>query len=369
LGKTILLGCYEIPGYGGASTAGYQLFEDLQKDGFEVYYLNIIHPDDGEYFRYVYGENFGNPKTLKKVSNCVLKNKLFGPHPELAECIQRLAPQVHIGIGHLAALLMKQVAPDLPLIFLPSGCDQAQQDILRGKGDFLTLQRHILAGHSPPLIPSGEESEAVELANLIIPHAEAIKLLYQYYYPSHVGKLYEKVVWRGEWIYNAGLRYASLARPFEERDIDLLFLASSWRRSIKNFPLVAKIASHFPDRHIHIVGDGQPPLGTVTQQALIVAREELFALMGRAKTVMCPSLFDAAPGILFEAAAMGCNLIASQNCGNWRICHPGLLVELEERADMFTKIRLSLERPFPDNIDYFVRTHSYKTLMDILAVV
>ena len=31
---------------------------------------------------------------------------------------------------------------------------------------------------------------------------------------------------------------------------------------------------------------------------------------------------DAAPGILFEGAVMGCNLVASKNCGNWEVCHP-----------------------------------------------
>ncbi len=44
--KRILVSCFEVPGYGGANTAGYHLFERLHKDGWDVHYLNIINRED-----------------------------------------------------------------------------------------------------------------------------------------------------------------------------------------------------------------------------------------------------------------------------------------------------------------------------------
>jgi len=57
----------------------------------------------------------------------------------------------------------------------------------------------------------------------------------------------------------------------------------------------------------------------------------VFRLMGNAKTIVSTSRYDAAPGILFEGSVMGCNLVASRNCGNWKICHTELLKVLENK--------------------------------------
>jgi hypothetical protein len=66
------------------------------------------------------------------------------------------------------------------------------------------------------------------------------------------------------------------------------------------------------------------------------------------------SILDAAPGILFEGAVMGCNLVASPNCGNWKICHPELLVT-DYRAEVFcNRIERSVAKKYPDNLDGFL---------------
>ena len=99
----------------------------------------------------------------------------------------------------------------------------------------------------------------------------------------------------------------------------------------------------------------------------VASPNELFRLLGRAKTVVCPSLFDAAPGILFQASAMECNVIASKNCGNWRICSQELLVEPFELDTFVEKIFLSLEKRYPDHVDHFVGNWAYGKLLDALA--
>jgi hypothetical protein len=91
--------------------------------------------------------------------------------------------------------------------------------------------------------------------------------------------------------------------------------------------------------------------------------------MGRARAVVCPSLFDAAPGILFEGSVMGCNVVTSKNCGNWELCNDELLVS-EYTADAFAEaIRRANTAKLPDNLDLFLEPSSYRALKDVLEKV
>ena len=92
--KKILIGCYEVPGYGGASTSAYKLFEKMQTDGLEVYFINLIEKRDADYFRYNLGKQFGNPKGLDRVQNCIFEGQLFGPHQRLAKVVAEISPDL-----------------------------------------------------------------------------------------------------------------------------------------------------------------------------------------------------------------------------------------------------------------------------------
>ncbi len=372
MGKKILIGCYEIPGYGGAGTASYELFEIMKDDGLDVCYLNIIDEEDADYFRYVYGENFGNPKCLDHVYNCILNRPLFYPHPkhpELVDLVNDLSPDILVGIGYIAALLMKQAAPVKRLMFLTSGCNQAQNYIVRKQAkDLVALNEFIHRTKGRPILSHAREKEAVEISDLIITHSDITMFLYQCFFPSQVGKVYSDVIWFAEWIYKGALDYSKLKKTFSERDIDILFIASMWSRPVKNYKLVKKIVSRCKSLKIHIVGEVEEKFDNAKYHGLITRREDLFSLLGRAKSVVCPSLFDAAPGTLFEASAMGCNIIASKNCGNWRNCNEQLLVDPFNLNNFLEKIHLSLSKKYEDNIDYFLKTYSYKKLVDTILI-
>jgi glycosyltransferase involved in cell wall biosynthesis len=212
------------------------------------------------------------------------------------------------------------------------------------------------------------EKQAVEISDLVITHSGLIKDLLHCFFPLHSGKVYSRVIWRAEWIGQDALGHAQLAEPFYERDIDLLFVASRWSRPVKNYAWVKGIVSQCRDLVVHIVGEVEQELNGVAHHNFIVGREDLYSLMGRAKTVVCPSLFDAAPGILFEASALGCNIVASKNCGNWRICNEQLLVDPFSLSGFVENARLSLARKLADNMDYFLETNSYGDLIDTLMV-
>lgn len=369
MNKKVLVGCYEIPGYGGASTAGYTLFEMMKDDGFDIHYMNLIDEQDMDYYGYMFGQHCGNPKTLANVYNFVLKGDLFSLHPELDLLIHNLKPDILIGIGWIATLLMKRAASKQPLIFLTTGCDQVKSFIATRKTrDMIALGESIHREKGLPKLFHVHEKEAVEISNLIVTHSDMILFLYQYFFPFQIGKIYPDAIWFAEWIYNDASSYSCFQKPFKERDIDILFISSNWSRPEKNYELVKKIISRFNGSRVHIVGEVEKKIAHAKYHGLIISRSDVFALMGRSKTVISPSLFDAAPGILFEASAMGCNIVASKNCGNWLICNENLLVDPFRLDNFFDNIQLSLTKKFNDNIDIFLQTNSYENLVETIKV-
>ena len=370
MSKRILLGCYEIPGYGGASTASYKLFEMMQEDGYCVHFLNLIDEEEAVYYRYIFGESFGNPKRLNNVYNCVLNGSLFNSHPELSGLINNVSPDIIVGIGYIAALIMKQAVPEKPSILITSGCQQAKVHIAQKRvKDIISLIEIIKHTRSMPVLLPGREVDANRISDLVITHSDMTKSLYQYFLPhSQIVKMYSDVIWFAEWIYKDALYYSDLTKPFLERDIDVLFVASTWNRPEKNYKLVKKIVSRCKSLNVHIVGETEIKFANVKHHGLITRRKDVFELLGRTKTIVCPSLFDTAPGILYEASAMDCNIIASKNCGNWQICNKGLLVDPFNLHSFLEKISHSLHKKYEDNIDYFLNTNSYKNLVETIMV-
>jgi len=367
--KKILLGCFDVPGWGGASTSSYKLFELMRNDGLEVTFLNIIAEKDADYFRYLFAEKIGNPKGLEDVYNCFLEGPTFHPQPELEKLINKLDPDIIVGVGWVASLLIKREAPTRKLIYVTSGCDQVDKYIIRKEwSDFISIYNYIQKSNNHLELTSQAEREAVDSADLVIAHSDVNLILYKYFFWRLSGKIYSEIIWFAEWIYKDALDYEILKKPFDEREIDLIFIASSWSTPEKNYKLVRELTSRLKDLNIHVAGELENKDNNATYHNLITDREVLYGLLGNSKTIICPSLFDAAPGILFEASPMGCNIITSKNSGNWMLCNEELLVDPFNLTNFFDKISLSLKKKYDDNIDYFLRTNSYKSLIETILL-
>jgi glycosyltransferase involved in cell wall biosynthesis len=215
-------------------------------------------------------------------------------------------------------------------------------------------------------ITDRREKEAVEMADVILTHSPIIQNLYRRLYPDNADTIHPDVFWFAEWIAEDADEFSGMSLPFEERNIDALFIASSWARPEKNAALVAEIVSRLPDHSVHIIGESAEQFGSATHHGFVGSRAETFQIMGRARTIVSPSFFDAAPGILFEGSAMGCNVVTSRNCGNWELCNQELLVN-EYTADEFVRaIKLGREKKLADNMNMFVSRSSYRSLVDVL---
>lgn len=376
--RRFLLGCYEVPGYGGASTVAYRLFQDLQAQGLEVAFVNLIGRDDAEPLRARYGETLGNPRALRNVHNVVLERAAYDPspaHANVERLIRELAPDVVIGVGYIAALLLKASAPDKRIIFITTGCDQAKGAIASGRartvGEILAgIEKRNASGkfHLPPAILNAAEAQAVARADLILVHSEMTRTLFLHYFPTHAVKVLPETLWLAEWIVQDAAEHRRFWKAFPERDIDVVVAASHWKRPEKNWRLARELILRYPEWKWHVLGDGAERAGNATYHGLVTDRDALYELLGRARVLASPSCFDTAPGVLFEAAVLGCNVVASKNCGNWQLCPPALLAATMRADEFGERIRRGRTREYRHNLDAFLQSSARRMLVEILDV-
>ena len=63
---------------------------------------------------------------------------------------------------------------------------------------------------------------------------------------------------------------------------------------------------------------------------------------------------------------MGCNVIASPNCGNWDLCNERLLAESCSQNAFLSKIEMSSNASYKDNRERF--RGGYDDLVETLSV-
>lgn len=367
MGRRVLIGCYEVPGWGGAATRAYLLFERMQRDGLEVAYVNLVGARDETFLRGLFGSAFGNPRALEGVYTCRVEDPYAQVQPDLAAIVRGVAPDLLLGVGFIAVQLLKWSAPHLPLVFLTAGARGIQHLIDVGAvEDFSGFQRRVQAGVCFPVSAADRERAAVERSDLIIVHSALVRFAFEHFFPEHAGKIYANTISVADLLYGEAERFQAASKPFAERDIDVVFVASQWNRTIKNYASVQKIVASCPGLTVHIVGDVDQPHLPVQYHGVITRREDLYALLGRARTLVCPSLLDAAPGVLFEASAMGCNVVATPNCGNWQLCNEQLLVERCASSAFVDAIQRSRRGSYADHRDRF--RGGYADLVETLHV-
>ena len=122
--RHLLIACYETPGYGGASTASYALFERMQADGLPVSYMSLIDRPMQGFFETTFGADFANPLGLSCVHTQLLEGRFHDRQPSLERSIAAIAPDIILTVGYIAALAVRGAARTTPLIFFTAGCDQ-----------------------------------------------------------------------------------------------------------------------------------------------------------------------------------------------------------------------------------------------------
>ena len=365
----ILVCCFEVPTQGGAATSAYALAAKMQRDGHDAHYLNVVERAALPYYTWTYGTCLGNPDGLPDVHTAVVEHPFDGIQPALRDTIARIAPDVIVARGYLATLFAKRAAPERPVVFSTAGSQQAE--FLVGAGlaaqaiDLPALVPH--SARRPPVAP-GNEAAALDAADLVLANSDAVgDTLRTFFDLGRSCKVHPETIWSVDWVVDAVAAAHVRRKPFADRAIDVLACASSWSRPEKNLAALRRIVARLGGARVVIAGECRDPVEGAEHVGFVEDRRAVFALMADAKVVVSVSLVDACPTTLFEAAFLGCNVVASRNCGNWRVCPDVLLVDPPDDGAYVAAIRRGLAHEYPGDLDWFLRTRSYERLIEIVT--
>lgn len=193
-----------------------------------------------------------------------------------------------------------------------------------------------------PSLRCQEELEAVRAADRILFHTRNMKFWYYTFYPRYRDKMQDEIFWDYP-ILLRQFEFSSIKRiPWRQRPIDLLFVASDWRRAEKNFAMLKRLCHTFSRKKIMVIGylPEALPASVITFDSM--SQWDVVQAMGRTKALVSPSRYDEAPNVLFEAAIVGANIVCSRNCGNYQLAPEELIPRLETH-DFEVKIRKALQ--------------------------
>jgi glycosyltransferase involved in cell wall biosynthesis len=333
-----------------------------------VHLIRILERDEVAFIDAKFDAGASNPLNLPQVHECRSSVAPGSAPPELAAQVRAIDPDAVVGFGFLPSRLLKKAAPERRVVLVTGACRQAQEYVTSGRAhDAVSLTRDLAAVALPPAIVHATEREAVDLADLVVTHSPLTLDLMQRFYPGASGKIWREFVSFAEWITEGAAEWRDRARPFDERDVDVLFIATDWKRGEKNFSFVAAIAEQMAPAAVHVIGEVPQALSGVTHHGFLAERGALFEILARTRVVVCPSLIDASPGVLFEAAAMGCNIVASKNCGNWEMCNAELLVDPFAIEGFVACTKRALVAKYDDRLAEFLARGSYDDFVATLA--
>lgn len=342
-----------FPYLGGSSTYLYLLFETLRRRLPNAECWNLISRRTWEIGNRHYGPHWPNPKGLPQVRTFVVEG--HRGRTRVRRALRERPVAAVLSKSRKTTALLKELDPSLLVWHLTSTCDVVKNGIATGRFASMEAAIRLIQSDGLPKLRSPEEFHAVRAADRILCHTQSMKMWYFTFYPQFRDKMEDEIFWDYPLLERA-FRHIAAKTPWKKRPIDLLFVASDWKRPEKNFPLMRKLCQAFSEKKIMVVGFLPKPLpdGVLTFEAM--TQEEVVEAMGQAKVVVCPSRYDEAPNVLFEAAIAGANIVCSRNCGNYLLTPRELVAQLDQ-PDFSRKIRRALQtlQPTP-NLDYFTKT-------------
>jgi len=360
----VLMGSSGLPGIGGIATVGYERFAQLVADGVEASFVNLLRPGERARLNDTYGDSTGNPERLDNVCDVTVDADGL---QALAALIQRQDPGVLLGLGHAATLVLRRASRERPLVFMPGTCRQAQDAVTMGLApDATSLHDAIAAGTFPSRILHQPEASAVAACDLLVMNSGLMLSMAHHFFPAYTGRIWPEPISSATWTCTGVRRFDALALPFDARDVDVCLVASDWTRPEKNYGWVEALPAALRGASIHVVGRVPFELPGVVHHGFLAERAEMMRILGRARCVASPSIIDAAPGVLYEAATMGCNVVASRNCGNWELCAAELLVDPFTLEQFAAAIRRAMASRVDDHLDTVLSAAGHADFIAIL---
>lgn len=335
----VILARDSFPYLGGSSTLLYMLFETLQKKLPNAECWNIVTPHVWEVGKRHYGPHWPNPRGLRNVRTFLLDGNKGKRAIRFA--LQANPVAAVISKSRKTTVLLKHLVPSVPVWHMTSTSSIVKNAVAGGR--FTSMEQVIrrLRTNRFPTLQCADERQAVQLANRILVHSKNMRFWYHTFYPLIRDKIEEEIFWDYPLV-KRQFHDVKVKIAWKERPIDLLFVATDWRRGEKNFPLLRQICKSLERKKIMTVGFTPERLPSSVIAFDTMSQDDVVQAMVQAKVVVCPSRYDEAPNVLFEAAIAGANIVCSKNCGNYEITDSKLVAKLEIK-DFVRKINLALQ--------------------------
>ena len=365
LDARIIFARNSFPYLGGSSTYLYLLFETLRKELPHAECWNILTPRVQEVGRRYYGPDWPNPKRLPNVRTFVVDGRKG--RSQIHRALREKPVAAVLSKARETTSFLNRLEPDLHVWHLTSTCSIVKNAVAESRFPSMEYILKQLKRNRFPKVHCAEEQQAVRLADRILFHTEGMKFWYHAFYPEHREKMEEKVFWDYPLIKDR-FRRIHPNTPWRNRPIDLLFVATDWRRGEKNFPLLAQLCRSFVRRRIMVIGFLPERLPDSVIAFDKMSQGDVVQAMAQTKVVVCPSRYDEAPNVLFEAAIAGANIVCSKNCGNYRLTDKELVARLEP-IDFSDKIQTALGKHRAPNTGDFCKRDLSRWIVQELSPV
>jgi hypothetical protein len=364
--RRIVSVCRGVPDWSDTNASAYRLHAELRAGGFESALIVLESAAEACFFRYLFGAHCADPDSLGDVHRCAIEEQPeILPPAALMTLVDALAPDLLIAWEAGAARVLKRAAPQVPLIWIAWEGASLERLIETGATrDFLSFRNGVERGIVYPRCDGGAERDAFIVCDLAVLPSALGHFTAQHFHRAYAGKLYGPNP-LAAFAFRDAERFASLRRPFAERDVDVVFLADRWHGAARNLRVIKSICAALATANVHVVGECGAGLPAYTHGVL--SRRRRHELLGRCKVAVFPGLAEIAPSGMFAAAAMGCNVVASPNCGFWQLCHDQLLVASPSRSEFVDCIERAQMRPFADQRDAFLGAEADE-LLETLAL-
>ena len=309
--KKILLCTTQYPGYGGAASNTYYIYQFLKEMDYNIciIFFENSFPSDLN----IIDENVILSKRSITKENVNKINKILGGEPDEIYCKNWLAPNIistHYGFKKT--------------IYLVSGSIQASQfsnhnifaqDILMmNKSKFKKLESQINIYNIKAIIV---ENETLKRAKFIVFNSDLTSNIFDKLYNYDINKVFVSDTSN---IYLRNLlqnqRYITM-----EKKYDIGFISSELSRTVKNFDLFKKICLHDQIKNYPKVIIGKKQKNELEdiikyEHFECLTNKKVEEILSMTRILIIPSFYDSSPNILREALQNDCKVLTSPNIGS-----------------------------------------------------
>ena len=307
----VLVVATQAPGYGGAATSAYQCIKELRRAG--VCCAGVF---------------IDRWKVLRETVN----SNLCADPDQIGGCLEVERPgrgQKVIIPGKYDVIMCKNYMA--PQIVGDHGCPVVYKT--SSIASLAMGSNHQVEGRN--LFPPGKNDyKAAEACDAILIHSSFDYPLYFDHMPK---RLTNKIAGRPIYFPDLSAKKSKNARrKHNDRQYDLIFIASSWSRSVKNGHLMKQILEHYSDRKAAIIGLDYESSNVNHKAFGLVDHATVCDILADSRCLVIPSHYDSSPGVYPEAIVNGCNIVVGPQVGNCE-GHPPKFFAETVTSDAFIK--------------------------------